>query len=126
MNNSSYSKAASALGHHSKQQYGSMGGHSAHYMSGHAQHLGPTSHADGRIPKKGSAQPKHKVHGMNQSMDAGAERYQPGSHGLSSGFAGIKAARGDRQSLLGPDQHHGVQHQQHQNYMNNSYEPAQQ
>lgn len=40
--------------------------------------MGPQTQADGRIPKKASGLTKHKMHGMNQSMDAGAnpERYQ--------------------------------------------------
>ena len=115
MNSSSYPKTTSALGQSSKQQYASVGQHAGgHYVPSHGPPLGPSGHHDGRIPKKGSTQPKHKVHGMNQSMDAGigADRYQQSSHILSAGFTGLKGARGDRQSMLA-EQHHQVQHLQH-------------
>ena len=104
------------MAQHGKSHYGSVGGHhhANQYLSGPAQHMGPTSHIDGRIPKKGSAQSKHKVHGMNQSMDAGmgGERYPSSGHGLAAGFAGLKAGRGDRQSYLGGDQHMQAHQQQ--------------
>ena len=72
--------------------------------------MGPTGPVDGRVPKKtasGTNFTKHKMHGMNQSMDAGAgssDLYQMvgSASGLGSSFGGVRPNRGDRQSLLGP------------------------
>ena len=115
MHSSSQAKGGSAMGHHNKLQYVPGGGkpHPQYYASGQQQHQGPAHQTDGRIPKKAGATQKHKMHGMNQSMDAGigADRFQPSSLALVQGYAGLKGARGDRQGLLAADQQHQLARQ---------------